>query len=76
MTKPQRDEKGRFLPKKRPGEIVKLERRTKMMWLPTETYPDGVMRITCDYPMPNIWYRFWGRVLLGVRWVYVYENGT
>ena len=48
-----------------------LQRDTKMMWLPTEKYPEGVVRIACDYPMPNRWYRFWMRVLIGVRWKYV-----
>ena len=77
MKTPQaRGKKGRFLPKGKPimvdaDDTATLRPQTKMMWLPTETYPEGVVRISCDYPMPNRWYRFWMRVLIGVRWKYV-----
>jgi hypothetical protein len=77
MRTPQaRGKKGRFLPKGKPimvdaDDTATLLPQTKMMWLPTETYPEGVVRISCDYPMPNRWYRFWMRVLIGVRWKYV-----
>jgi len=77
MRTPQaRGKKGRFLPKGKPimvdaDDTATLRPQTIMMWLPTETYNEGVVRISSDHPMPNRWYRFWMRVLIGVHWKYV-----
>lgn len=77
MKKPQRDEKGRFLPMiespAAENDSVSEERLTRMEWNPCG-HDFAVMTLTSSYPMPSRWHRFWSRALMGVHWKYVDDD--
>lgn len=47
--------------------IIQPEPRSQMHW---HLQDDGIsiLSIRSSLPVPNPWYRFWGRVLLGITW--------
>ena len=42
---------------------IQPENRSRMIF-----YSEQVFVVTGPMPVPNIWYRFWHRFFMGIRW--------